>query len=53
MVRWICNVCLKDRISSDSLLEKLGINNIHKYYCNIIDCVGLVMFRGIMDVLTI
>ena len=28
MVRWISNVCLKDRISSDSLLEKLGINNI-------------------------
>ena len=28
MVRWICNVRLKDHISSDSLLEKLGINNI-------------------------
>ena len=28
MVRWICNVSLKDCISSESLLEKLGINNI-------------------------
>ena len=28
MVRWICNVRLKNRISSDSLLEKFGINNI-------------------------
>ena len=28
MVHWICNVCLKDYISSDSLLENLGINNI-------------------------
>ena len=28
MIRWTCNVCLKDHISSDSLLRKLGINNI-------------------------
>ena len=28
MIRWICNVRLKDHISSDSLLRKLGINNI-------------------------
>ena len=28
MIRWTCNVRLKDRISSDSLLRKLGINNI-------------------------
>ena len=28
MVRWTCNVRLKDHISSDSLLRKLGINNI-------------------------
>ena len=28
MVWWICNVRLKDCISSDSFLEKLGINNI-------------------------
>ena len=28
MVWWICNVCLKDHISSDSVQEKLGINNI-------------------------
>ena len=27
-VRWICNVRLKDRISSESLLEKLGINDV-------------------------
>ena len=29
MIRWTCNVRLKDHISSDSLLRKLGINNIH------------------------
>ena len=28
MIRWTCNVRLKDHISSDSLLRKLGINNI-------------------------
>ena len=28
MNRWTCNVRLKDHISSDSLLRKLGINNI-------------------------
>ena len=28
MIRWTCNVRLKDQISSDSLLRKLGINNI-------------------------
>ena len=28
MVWWICNISLKDPNSSDSLLEKLGINNI-------------------------
>ena len=28
MVRWICNVRLKECISTDSLLEKFGINNI-------------------------
>ena len=28
MVHWICNVRLKDRISSDFLQEKLGISNI-------------------------
>ena len=28
MIRWTCNVRLKDHISSDSLLRKLGSNNI-------------------------
>ena len=28
MIRWTCNVRSKDHISSDSLLRKLGINNI-------------------------
>ena len=28
MIRWTCNVRLKDHISSGSLLRKLGINNI-------------------------
>ena len=28
MIRWTCNVRLKGHISSDSLLRKLGINNI-------------------------
>ena len=28
MIRWTCNVRLKDYISSDSLLRKLGLNNI-------------------------
>ena len=28
MIRWTCNVRSKDNISSDSLLRKLGINNI-------------------------
>ena len=28
MIRWTCNVRLKDHISSDSLLRKLSINNI-------------------------
>ena len=28
MVCWICSLCVKDRISSDSLLENLGINNM-------------------------
>ena len=28
MIWWTCNVRLKDHISSDSLLRKLGINNI-------------------------
>ena len=28
MIRWTCTVRLKDHISSDSLLRKLGINNI-------------------------
>ena len=28
MIRWTCNVRLKDHISSDSLLRKLGITNI-------------------------
>ena len=28
MIRWTCNVRLKDHISSDSLLRKLDINNI-------------------------
>ena len=28
MIQWTCNVRLKDHISSDSLLRKLGINNI-------------------------
>ena len=28
MIRWTCNVRLKAHISSDSLLRKLGINNI-------------------------
>ena len=28
MIRWTCNVRLKDHISSDSLLRKLGINNM-------------------------
>ena len=28
MIRWTCNVRLKDHISSDSLLRKLGVNNI-------------------------
>ena len=30
IVWWICNVHLKDHISSDSLLEKLGLNNMQK-----------------------
>ena len=28
MIQWTCNVRLEDRISSDALLRKLGINNI-------------------------
>ena len=28
MIQWTCNMRLKDHISSDSLLRKLGINNI-------------------------
>ena len=28
MIRWICNVRLDDRVSSDSLLRKLGINSL-------------------------
>ena len=28
MIRWTCNMPLEDHISSDSLLRKLGINNI-------------------------
>ena len=28
MIRWTCNVRLKDHINSDSLLRKLGINSI-------------------------
>ena len=31
MIRWTCNVRLKDHISSDSLLRKLGINNIQTF----------------------
>ena len=51
MIWWICNVCLKDHVSSDYLLGKLGINNIKHYY-SIIDCVGLVMLHEMMAVLT-
>ena len=28
MIRWICNVRAKDEVSSDSLLTKLGIQNL-------------------------
>ena len=28
MIRWICNVKAKDEVSSDSLLSKLGIQNL-------------------------
>ena len=28
MVRWICNVKAKDEVSSDSLLKKLGIQDL-------------------------
>ena len=28
MIRWICNVKAKDEVSSDSLLTKLGIQNL-------------------------
>ena len=42
MIRWTCNVRLKDHISSDPLLRKLGINNIQIYY-DTIDYVGVGM----------
>ena len=28
MIRWICNVKAKDEVSSDSLLSKLGIQDL-------------------------
>ena len=28
MIRWICNVMARDEVSSDSLLLKLGIQNL-------------------------
>ena len=42
MIRWTCNVRLKDHISSDSLLRKLGITT-YKLYYDTIDYVGLGM----------
>ena len=51
MFRWICNVRLKDRISSEPLLGNL-ISATCKHYYDITDCVGLVMLRGMMAVLT-
>ena len=35
MIRWTCNVRLKDHISSDSLLSKLGINKQHTNFITI------------------
>ena len=29
MIRWICNVKAKDEVSSDSLLSKLGIQDLN------------------------
>ena len=29
MIRWICNVKAKDKVSSDSLLSKLGIQDLN------------------------
>ena len=33
MIRWICNVKAKDEVSSDSLLTKLGIQDLDVVLC--------------------
>ena len=33
MIRWICNVKAKDQVSSDSLLSKLGIQDLEMVLC--------------------
>ena len=33
MIRWICNVKTKDEVSSDSLLSKLGIQDLDVVLC--------------------
>ena len=33
MIRWICNVKAKDEVSSDSLLSRLGIQNLDVVLC--------------------
>ena len=33
MIRWICNVKAKDEVSSDSLLKKLGIQDLDVVLC--------------------
>ena len=33
MIRWICNVRAKDEVSSDSLLTKLGIQDLDVVFC--------------------
>ena len=33
MIRWICNVNAKDEVSSDSLVSKLGIQNLDMVLC--------------------
>ena len=35
MIRWICNAKAKDEVSSDSLLTKLGIQDLNVVLCTV------------------